>query len=61
MTFKKGEEVIGIKEWSGNSLIAGQKYIIKDIDTKIDNGLKYVVRDGSGYFWIWDWQIEKID
>ena len=61
MTFKKGEEVIGVNEWCGNSLIKGQKYIIKEVDTNIDNGLKYVVRDGSGYFWIWDWQIEQID
>lgn len=61
MTFKKDDEVKGVKEWSGNSLITGQKYTIKDIDTNIETGLKYVVRDGSGYFWVWDWQIEKID
>nr|DAE63701.1 MAG TPA: hypothetical protein [Caudoviricetes sp.] len=61
MLIKKGDEVIGVKEWSGNSLITGQKYIIKDIDTKIDCGLKYVVRDGAGYFWVWDWQIKTIN
>ena len=61
MTFKTGDEVKGVKEWSGNSLIKGLKYTIKDIDTNIERVLKYVVRDVSGYFWVWDWQIEKID
>ena len=59
MTIKIGNEVMGVKEWSGNGLIKGHKYVIKDIDSNIEEGLKYVVRDSSGYFWVWDWQIEK--
>lgn len=59
MVIKIGDEVKGIKEWSGNSLLKDSAYTIKDVDTNIEKGLKYVVRDGSGYFWVWDWQIEK--